>query len=113
MIETVPLKLTMRHTETSVALSAEVERGTKRLAELEARIVRCDVLVEPPGPHHRHGSNWRVRIDVTIPGKDVVVDHTRATDPIFAVHQAFAAAARRIERFRRRHVARRAHTHQA
>ncbi len=113
MIETVPFKLTVRHTEMSVALTAEVERGTKRLAELEARIVQCDVLVEPPGPHHRHGSNWRVRIDVAIPGKEVVVDHTRATDPIFAVHQAFAAAARRIERFRRRQLARRVHSRQA
>ena len=113
MIETVPLKLTVRHTETSAALTAEVERGSNRLAELAARIVRCDVLVEPPGNHHRHGSNWRVRIDVAIPGKEVVVDHTRATDPIFAVHQAFAAAARRIERFRRRQLGRRVQSHQA
>ena len=110
MTETIPLKLTLRHSGHSAGLLEEVQRGSDRLAELRARVSRCDVLLESPSHHHRHGSQWRARIDLTIPGKEILVDHALAEDPYSAVHQAFAIAAQKIESFRQRRLERRGGT---
>jgi cold shock CspA family protein/ribosome-associated translation inhibitor RaiA len=76
-----------------------------RIAALESfsdRITSCRVVVEPSSGRHRLGNPYHVRIDVVLPGREIVVrrdppeDRSRE-DVHVAVRDAFDAARRRIE----------------
>ena len=79
------------------------DRIRKKAAKLERfhdRIVGCTVVVEAPHRHHHKGKLYNVRVDISVPGKDVVVDHAKPIDHedvSVAIRDAFDAAARRLE----------------
>jgi len=60
----------------------------------------CRVTVEAPHRHHRDGNEFRVRIDLSVPGRDVVVGrsppHHAHTDVYVAIKDAFRAARREV-----------------
>lgn len=80
------------------------------VAELERysnRITGCHVVVAQPHRHHRAGRLYSVRVDLVVPGGEIVVnrDHhlDRAHEDVFvALRDAFAAARRRLEDHARR-----------
>jgi len=103
-----PLKITLRHTDPSLALEEEITKRAERLGRFNARPTKCEVLVEAPGNHHRSGATWRVRIDLAIPGHEIVVDKEPDEDPYVAVRRAFDAAARQVHDLQhRRNIGRR------
>ena len=66
------------------------------------RITGCRVTVEAPGHHHHKGGAFHVRIDVTVPGEEIVVGQEHAhpdthQDVYVAVEDAFAAAVRQVK----------------
>lgn len=104
-----PLKITLRHTDPSMTLEEEITRRAERLGRFNARPTKCEVLVESPGNHHRTGAAWRVRIDLAIPGHEIVIDREPNEDPYVAVRRAFEAAARRIRDLQERRTLGRRH----
>jgi cold shock CspA family protein len=46
-----------------------------KLTVLYPRIMACRVAVESPHRHHRLGSQFHIRIDLTVPGGEIVVKH--------------------------------------
>lgn len=88
-------KITLRRIGPSPALTAAIE---EIVAKLEARFPRkmhCEVLLEAPTRHHRHGAAFAARVDLSIPGA-VVVGHAREEDAYVAVKLAFLAARRQL-----------------
>ena len=76
------------------------------LAQLEnrfGRITAARIVVAHPSAHHRNGGQFEVGIHLTLPGGRVVdVQRTpdadeRFADPVFAVHDAFKRARRRLQ----------------
>lgn len=82
----------------------------EHIAELEAfheRITGCHVVIGQPHRHHRSGRLWSVRVDVIVPGADVVVNREHPLDHAHedirvALRDAFLAARRRLEDHARR-----------
>ena len=99
----IPLSFTLRDTDASVALESEIEQCAARLEKTGSHATRCSVLVEAPALHHRHGAPWHVRIGVSLPGREIVVERESEVDPFEAVRRAFDVALRRV----RNHEARR------
>ena len=95
---TLPLQITFRNLPVSEALSEHVRAKAMKLDTFYARIMGCRVAVEAPYQHHHHqGSHFRVRIDLTVPGAELVVGnlHTRCHgDARSAVDDAFHDAER-------------------
>lgn len=92
-----PLQITFRGMESSEAMSEYIREQAEKLEQLFDRIVGCHVVVEQPHKHHRQGKNFHVRVDLHVPGKDIVVarDHAEKDaheDPYQAVNDAFEAA---------------------
>lgn len=106
---TAPLKITLRHSDPSISLEEEILRCTDKLAKIAPRLTRCEVLVDSPSHHHRNGASWRVRIDLAVPGREIVVDREPGPDPYLAVRKAFEIATRRLSAHRRRTLARHSH----
>ena len=97
-----PLQVTFRHMETSDALLADIEQKAEKLDSFSGRIMSCRVVIEAPHQHHRKGKLFRVSIDLTVPGGEIVAsrsadEHHAHEDVYVAVRDAFTAVQRRLE----------------
>jgi len=84
-----------------------VEKRAAKLDTFFDRIVKCHVVIESPHRHSKHGQRFHVRIDLHVPGKELVVSRTpeeAREDARAAVDDAFGDAERLLEEFSRQHA---------
>jgi len=98
----VPLHIAFHGVDSSPALEARIREHAKKLEQFYDRIISCDVTVELPHQHHRHGKQWHIRIQVSVPGDELIVSRDPGKDedhedPYVALRDAFAAARRQLE----------------
>lgn len=103
----VPIRITFRDLPPSEALESDIRQHAEHLERLYDRITRCRVVVESPHRRHHQGNLYHVRIDLTVPGGELVVNrdpHERHAheDAYVAIRDAFTAAARQLEDYARR-----------
>jgi cold shock CspA family protein/ribosome-associated translation inhibitor RaiA len=72
------------------------------LERLWDRITGCHVVIAQPHRHHRRGRFYSVRVDLVVPGGEIVVNREhpldQAHEDVFvALRDAFRAAGRRLE----------------
>ena len=94
-----------RNMERCEALEARVLEGVAQLEELYDRVTACRVALEAPH-RHNHGEHFVVKIELTVPGKVLVVardpkDNANAADPFAAVGEAFDAMRRQLNDYAR------------
>jgi cold shock CspA family protein/ribosome-associated translation inhibitor RaiA len=120
-----PPTITFRGIDHSPSLEEEIRARINKLETYYAGITGCRVLVEPAQRRHETGNRYHVRIDVSVPGDDIVVAHepslhasaqaselqeaTRANEPdperkhvLVAIHEAFDIARRQLQDYARR-----------
>jgi ribosome-associated translation inhibitor RaiA/cold shock CspA family protein len=101
-----PLQITFRHMESSPALEERIRERAEELERFFGRVMSCHVVVECRHPRRHQGNLFQVRIDLRVPGHEIVVgrdpgaDHAHE-DPYVALRDAFEAARRRIEDYAR------------
>lgn len=117
--------ITFRGIDASAALEADIRTRLRKLDTYCDSIMGCRVLVELVQRHHEAGNRYHVRIDLTVPGEELVVAHeaslraaaqdvdaekvTRLGEPDparkhahVAVREAFDIARRRLQDYVRR-----------
>lgn len=102
-----PLDISFRNMDHSPAVETRIREKVGKLSRLYNRIVGCTVVVEAPHRHQHKGKLYRVHIDISVPGKDLVVDRAKPLDHAhedvyLAVRDAFKAAERQLEDHARR-----------
>lgn len=102
-----PLQVTFRHMEASDALEANIREKVSELESLYDQIMSCSVVVEQQHMHKVQGNLFHVRIDLRVPGKELVTSrhpdqHHAHEDPYVAVRDAFKSMGRQLEDFARR-----------
>lgn len=102
-----PLQITFRHMEKSEALEAAIRKRAEQLDQFHDKIMSCRVVVEPHHQHKHKGNLFRISIDLTTPGKELVVSresdlHQAHEDAYVAVRDAFDAMRRQLEDHHRR-----------
>jgi ribosome-associated translation inhibitor RaiA len=95
-----PLQITFHGLSTSSALETTIRRRAAWLERVHSRVVSCRVAVERNGNHHRHGRQFNVRIDVKVPGQEIVVNRGHDEEVHLAVRDAFDAARRQLSELR-------------
>lgn len=111
-----PLRVTFRNVDSSPALEARIRELAERLDRFSTQIMQCRVTVEAPHRHRRKGSLYQVRIDVTVPRREIAVRRASPIDrshedPYVALRDAFRALRRRLQDHeRRRQLLVKAHT---
>lgn len=91
-----PFELVQKDVALPAAMADAIQERAERLDRYFNRIMRCRVKLEGPGQHHRQGF-YRVTIDLTVPGAELVVEKDAAASLELALKAAFDAAARRLE----------------
>jgi ribosomal subunit interface protein len=102
-----PVQISFHEVPHSDAIDAYVRKRADKLDVMAPRLTSCRVVVDLPHKHARHGEHYRVRVDVTTPGGEVVVtrspDDARTYEDVFAaIDAAFDDLGRQLQDFVRR-----------
>ena len=97
----VPLEIAYRNVEPSPPIERRVERGLRSLEKVSDRITSCRVMIDVPHPRHQKGNLHKVRIEVRLPGVELVVnrdppEHREFEDVSQALGEAFDLMKRRL-----------------
>ena len=128
---TIPLQITFRNMAPSAAIEKHVREKAEKLESFYDRITSCRVIVEVPHRHHQKGKAFQVRIDLSAPGCEIVINraskrlsaaklndspqveknfmenhrlskHAAHEDAYVAIRDAFNAAGRKLQDHMRR-----------
>ncbi len=98
-----PLQIAVRNTDLSDVAEALIRRYVGKLETFYDRITACRVMVEVPQRYPAGGPIvYNVRIDVTVPGEEIVIRRQPHAELETAIQEAFDAAGRRIQDYARR-----------
>jgi cold shock CspA family protein/ribosome-associated translation inhibitor RaiA len=120
-----PLQITFRNMTPSATIEEWIRDEADKLDSFYNRVMGCRVAIEVPHRHHRKGSPYHIRIDLTVPGEEIVVKrepslshrarqlgeteiekHLEVKTPHknlrVAINDAFKAAGRRLQDYARR-----------
>lgn len=98
----IPLQVIFRGIPPSEAVEARIREKASKLERFSAHIMSCRVALEAEHHHHHQGNLYHVRIDITTPGKEIVIsrehhDKQAHEDAYVAIRDAFNAATRQLE----------------
>jgi cold shock CspA family protein/ribosome-associated translation inhibitor RaiA len=125
------LQITFRNMPPSEAIENNIREKAAKLETFYNRIMGCRVTVEAPHRHHHKGKAYHVRIDLTVPGDEIVINrapirldavklvkarasendliehhqpskHAAHADVYVAIRDAFNAAGRKLQDYARR-----------
>ena len=96
------LKSTTRDIPHSEALESHIRQKAEKLETFYPNIIGCRVVVEVPHKHKHQGRVFNVRLDITAPGKELVVNREPHEDVYVALRDAFDAAKRQLEDYGRK-----------
>lgn len=95
-------QISFQNMDRSDALVSHIEDCIADLENFHSRITACRVVVDTPHRHSNKGMLYAIRIDLTVPGKEINVSRESGQnhaheDVYVAVRDAFDAARRLLE----------------
>jgi ribosome-associated translation inhibitor RaiA len=90
--------------DASEALEQRIRGEVDRLRAIYPRATACRVVIEQPHRHHRQGSHFKVKVELTVPGKVLVVsrdpaEHAANDDAFVACSEAFDSLRRQLDAY--------------
>jgi len=98
----IPLQITARNFDLPETFRDEIHKKAEHLDKYYDQIMRCRIVVEVPHRHRHEGFLYNIRIDITVPGSELVIKREPHKDLNVAIRDAFDAARRKLEDFARR-----------
>ncbi|MHB1559586.1 MAG: HPF/RaiA family ribosome-associated protein [Isosphaeraceae bacterium] len=97
-----PIQISFHNLNSSDEIEAMIRAEAERLEDYYDRIMSCRVVVDVPHRHHKEGNYYQVRVDLKIPGAEIVVrrepaEHAEYRDVDIAIRDAFDEVRRQLE----------------
>jgi ribosomal subunit interface protein len=83
--------------EPSAAVEAAAIAKIEKLDLFSEDLMACRVTIELADKHKRQGRTFNVRVGLTMPGREIVVDRAHDEDLYVAMREAFDDAKRQLE----------------
>jgi ribosomal subunit interface protein len=93
------LQVTVRDIQNSKAIEDKVRQSAAKLEHFFDHILSCKVVIEVPQKHKHQGKLFNVRIDLAVPGRELVVNRVLNEDLYVAIRDAFNALRRQLETY--------------
>jgi cold shock CspA family protein/ribosome-associated translation inhibitor RaiA len=98
------VEISFRRVEKTEAVEKLIREKARKLDEISERLISCRVAVERPQQHQRAGNPYRVRIELGVPGKELLTIRESGQgdmhDPLpKVIRDAFNAARRQLREF--------------
>ncbi len=102
-----PAEIIFRDMPRSEALERRILEKINKLEQLHDHITSCNVIVEETHQHKHRGKLFHIRINLTVPERELVVSHEKHDkqeheDPYVAVRDAFKAMHRQLTDYSQR-----------
>ena len=99
-----PLEVVFRNMDRSQTLEDTIREKADKLDRYFDRIMSCHVVVEADHRRHNKGNLYNVRIDLTVPNRELAVSRDPGNqhaheDPYVAVRDAFDAMAKQLQAY--------------
>jgi cold shock CspA family protein/ribosome-associated translation inhibitor RaiA len=99
---TIPTKITYRNIDPSPAVEADIRKHAEKLEEFDAGIQWCNVSVEAMGKHQQKGRQYKIAVNLGLPGTTITANRAVPHDPAHAdiyvaIRDAFNALGRQVE----------------
>jgi ribosomal subunit interface protein len=100
-------QITFRNMSVSEAVETKIRERAEALDKFFPNIVACKVVVESTARAHQKGKLYYLRVDLTVPGKQIVSKrhpdaHHAHEDIYVAIRDAFDEARRQLEDYSHR-----------
>ena len=94
-----PVQIVSRDLHLSKHLETTIHEKANKLDTFYRRITRCQVVIEAQTHHPWKSQAYKVRIDLSVPGAELVVNHHENPDVKIAIRDAFEAAKRQLQHY--------------
>jgi ribosomal subunit interface protein len=99
-----PIQIQFHGLEPSEAVENRARELAQKLDQLAADLMTCRVMIDLEQKHQHQGRPFGVRIDLTLPGHELVVNRVQNEDVYVALRDAFDNMRRQLEQVvRQRH----------
>lgn len=100
-MELIP-QITFKDVPPSGAVEKIILEKASKLERYYNRIIGCRVAVEAVQQRQHQGKLYSVRIDITVPGSEIVINRIENEDLYVSIRDAFDAAKRKLEAYAER-----------
>jgi ribosome-associated translation inhibitor RaiA len=90
-------QITYRGLSHSPVMDARIRELTSKLEDFHHNITSVHVVVDELDRHKHKGNLFGIRVDVHIPGAEIVATHQQDVDPYAAITSAFEVVVRQLE----------------
>lgn len=90
------LQITVRDMPQSEVLESRIRQKVAGLERVHPRITSFHVTLEAPHNHHRKGGQFYVKLDIKLPGAEIVVTRDHDEDIYVALRDACQVARRQL-----------------
>lgn len=97
-----PVQITVRDMPASPALEDHLRKKALKLNQYYEHINNCKIVIHIPQKHKHQGKLFSVCIDLSVPGKELVVNRKLDEDVYVAIRDAFLAVQRQLETYSRK-----------
>lgn len=91
-----PLTISFLGMDRSDALEVSARRHAEKLDRFTRDLVSCKVIIALEQKHQHQGRPYAVRLDITIPGHELVTTRAQHEDAYVALRDAFDAMRRQL-----------------
>lgn len=92
-----PVQITFRDIPRSEAVEAAIRERVARLDRFSDHIMSCRVTIGIIEKHQHQGKLFNIRVNMKLPGSELVVNRDKAEDIYVAIRDAFDAVKRKLE----------------
>jgi ribosomal subunit interface protein len=94
-----PLEISARDVRINDEIEELIRDKASKLGRFYDQIIGCRIKVDMPHRSQRNGMTYRVRIDVTVPGGELIVKREPDEDLHAAIVSSFETAQRRVKEY--------------
>lgn len=95
-----PLEISARDVRITTETEGLIREKASKLDRIYDQIIGCRVKVDMPHRSQRNGMTYNVRIDITVPGSELIVKREPDEDLHVAIVNSFETAQRRLREYR-------------
>jgi ribosomal subunit interface protein len=94
-----PVQITIRDIPGSATLETHIRTKSEKIKQFYTNLTSCRIVVEFEQKHKHRGKLYNIRIDVMVPGKELVTTKKSDEDVYVAIRDAFDAIIRQLDNY--------------
>lgn len=97
-----PLQITFHGMPHSDAVEKHIREKMEKLEQFCSHMITSKATVEIAGKHKHQGQLFKIQLSITVPDKELVINHEMHEDIYVVLRETFDAAKRKLEDYERR-----------